>query len=268
MPQRKDSLKNIKLPKVSVLSKSERISMMFYELKKTKLDRVLVKDDNKLIGVVTLRDVFMKLASKRFSNISPSSLSMAAFVTEKLFHVNEETTLEEAVNVMTRENVSGLPVLKQNGSPSGLLTKNFLISLLAAELTGKVEDHIIKIGYRAAVGTPLSTILNEILKDKDMREFVVLQNNTPLGIVGEKEFSVFLFSYLSEDNLHHMKSALQKYVINDIMTLMKEKLKDRDTVRKAAALFANTNLVIYPVVKEENFQGVIRRRELFDQLVR
>ena len=267
MPQRKDSLTTINLPKISVLSKSEKISMMFYEIKKTKLDRVLVKDKDKLIGVVTLRDVFMKLASKKFSNMSPSSLSVAAFTSENLTHIDVKSTLGDAVNIMARENISALPVLEGKGAVLGLLTKNLLIHLLASELRGKVENYVIRTGYRITAETSLSTLINEILKDKDMREFTVVQNNLPLGIVGEKELSTFLFKYLSNDQIYHMKSALQKYVANHIMTLITEQLKSQDPVGKASDLMANTNLVIYPAVQEGSFLGVIRRRELFNQLL-
>ncbi|MGQ9780986.1 MAG: CBS domain-containing protein [Nitrososphaeria archaeon] len=267
MPQRKDNLESIALPKVSILSKSEKISMMFYKLKKTKLDRILVKDRNRLIGVVTLRDIFMKLASKNFSNISPSSLSIAAFTTEGLTYISSADTLGDAVDVMARKNLSALPVLGPDGNVIGILTKNQLIDLLSHELEGKVEDYIIRAGYKVAGETSLSALINEILKNKDMKEFAVVQNNMPLGVVGEKELSQFLFKYLSNDQVYHMKSALQKYVANDIMTLIAEPLKLQDPVQKAASLIANTNLVIYPVTKEEAFAGVIRRRELFEQLL-
>jgi len=267
LPQRKDSLTTISLPKISILSKSEKISMMFYEIKKTKLDRVLVKDKDKLIGVVTLRDVFMKLASKKFSNMSPSSLSVAAFTGEYLTHIDVKSTLSDAVNLMARENISALPVLKEDGSVSGLLTKNLLINLLASELRGKVENYVIKTRYRAMTETNLSTLINEILKDKDTREFTVVKNNLPIGVVGEKELSTFLFKYLSNDQIYHMKSALQKYVTNDIMTLITEQLESQDSIERASDLMANTNLVIYPVVRGGSFLGVIRRRELFNQLL-
>jgi len=267
LPQRKDSLATINLPKVSVLSKSEKISMMFYEIKKTKLDRVLVKDKDKLLGVVTLRDVFLKLASKKFSNISPSSLSVAAFTSENFIHIDAKKSLNDAVNLMAKENISALPVLKEDETVLGLLTKNLLVYLLTNELRGKVEDHVIKTGYKVMTETSLSILINEILKDKDIRAFTVVQNNQPLGVVGEKELSIFLFKYLSNDQIYHMKSALQKYVTNDIMTLITEQLKAQDPVQRASDLMANTNLVIYPVVKEENFLGVIRRRELFNQLL-
>ncbi|MGD0329457.1 MAG: CBS domain-containing protein [Nitrososphaeria archaeon] len=267
MPQRKDSLTTLNLPKVSILSKSEKISMMFYEIKKTKLDRVLVKDKDKLIGVVTLRDVFMKLASKKFSNISPSSLSVAAFTSERLTYTDAKSTLGEAVNIMARETISALPVFNGEGTVLGLLTKNLLIYLLASELKGKVENYVIKTGYSTIPETSLSSLINEILKDRDMREFAVVQNSIPSGVVGEKELSTFLFNYLSNDQIHHMKSALRKYVANDIMTLVTEQLKSQDPVQKASSLIAGTNLVIYPVIQEGVFSGVIRRRELFNQLL-
>ncbi len=252
---------------MSILSKSEKISLMFYELKKTKLDRILVKDKETLIGVVTLRDVFMKLASKKFSNISPTSLSVAAFTSERFVYISQDMTLSDAISIMSKEDVSALPVIGLNGKVQGLLTKNMLINLLSKELHGRVEDFLVRGGYRIPAGAGLSTVINEILRDKDMREFVVIQNTSPIGVVGEKELATFLFNYLSEDTVHHMRSALQKFVTNDIMVLITEKLSPQDPVQRAATLLSNTNLVIYPVTKGEHLLGVIRRRELFNQLV-
>ncbi|MEM1985673.1 MAG: CBS domain-containing protein [Nitrososphaeria archaeon] len=268
MLQRNIKLKSIPLQKVGVVSKSDKIPMMFYELKRTRLDRVIVKDGEKLVGVVTLRDIFTKLASKKFSNISPKSLSIASFMSENLVYVSENGTIEDVIKIMIEKNVSGLPVLDSKNNVLGMITKNYILNLLSNELKGIVIDYAIRTGYRILGGTSLATLSNEILKNVDMREFVVVQDNRPLGVVGEKELAIFLFNYLSDDNIMNMKNALQNYVVNDILTFVNETLKPNDTIQYAAKLFSNTNLVIYPITKDDILFGVIRRRELFNQLYR
>jgi CBS domain-containing protein len=268
LPQREDKLKSVLLQRVGLVSKSDKIPMMFHELKRTRLDRVIVKDNENLVGVVTLRDIFTKLASKKFSNISPKSLSIASFMSENLFYVLEDNTIDDVVKLMAEKNVSGVPVLDNRRKLLGIITKNYLISLLANELKGYVGDYIIRSGYKISVGTSLATLSNEILKNVDVREFVVVQEDRLLGVVGEKELAYFLFNYLSDDNIINMKNALQSYVVNDILTFVNEPLKPSDPVQYAAKLFSNTNLVIYPVAKDDVLLGVIRRRELFNQLSR
>ncbi len=268
MLQRNNKLKSIPLQKVGIVSKSDKMPMMFYELKRTKLDRVIVKDGEKLVGVVTLRDVFTKLASKKFSNISPKSLSIASFMSEKLVYASENETIDNAIKIMIEKNVSGLPVLDSKNNVLGMVTKNHILNLLSNELKGNVIEYVVRTGYRILEGTSLATLSNEILKDVDMREFVVVHDSRPLGIVGEKELAIFLFNYLSDDNIVNMRNALQNYVVNDILTFVNEILRPNDPVQRAAKLFSNTNLVIYPVIEDDKFFGVIRRRELFNQLYR
>jgi len=268
LPQRRDRLRTIQLQRVGLVSKSDKMPMMFHELKRTKLDRVIVKDREKLVGVVTLRDVFMKLASKRFSNISPKSLSIASFMSQSLVYALEDDTVEDVIRIMVEKNVSGVPVLDEGGNLLGIITKNYLIHLLSHELRGRVGDYAISSGYKILAGTSLATLSNEIMKDTDMREFVVVQDNRLLGVVGEKELAAFLFKYLSDDNIINMENALHSYVVNDIMTFVSEPLKPSDPVQHAAKLFSNTNIVIYPVAKDDVLVGVIRRRELFNQLYR
>jgi len=98
-------------PKTSVKSCSEKIA-------KHNIGSMLIREEGKIIGIVTKQDLVKKVIAK---GLSPSKLKVKDIMTKKLITVNPHEDLSDAVKLMIDNKVEQLPVTEKTEF-KGLLT--------------------------------------------------------------------------------------------------------------------------------------------------
>ena len=82
----------------------------------SKKNRLLVFDGNHLVGIVTATDIV------RAVHEMSSSFNIGRTVMKSVYTINEETSLQQAVEIMTQLRVGSLIIMK-NGEPDGIFTE-------------------------------------------------------------------------------------------------------------------------------------------------
>ena len=97
-------------------------------MKKNKIHRMLIVDDDKLTGYLSDRDV-MRVAPSPATSLSKfeirellDKLSVKDIMQKKVVTVDEDATIEEAALIMYQNKVGGLPVISQVGKVVGIIT--------------------------------------------------------------------------------------------------------------------------------------------------
>ena len=80
---------------------------------------VLVKEDGKLIGVITDRDIACRVTAE---GRDPRTTTAKSIMTDIVDHCSESDTLYEAAKIMMEKRVHRLPVLDRNEDLVGLLS--------------------------------------------------------------------------------------------------------------------------------------------------
>ncbi|MCP8316698.1 MAG: CBS domain-containing protein [archaeon] len=207
-----DSLDKIKvsdipLDKVFTISKSDKLAQLIYLMSKKGADRVIVTSEGIPVGVATVKDVFIKLSTRRLIGLSPSSMSVSGFMSDKFISGKLDDDLLTVSRKMRDEDISALPIISDN-QPIGLVTRKMIIGLLKNKGQIKVKDihtpSIITINSDAKLPQAL-----EKIRKSPIREIVVVDDDKPVGIISEKEIALTLFDLLSRDSIHHADSAFK-----------------------------------------------------------
>ena len=97
-------------------------------MKKNKIHRMLIVDEDKLVGYLSDRDV-MRVAPSPATSLSKfeirellDKLSVKDIMQKKVVTVSEDATIEEAALIMYQNKVGGLPVISQVGKVVGIIT--------------------------------------------------------------------------------------------------------------------------------------------------
>jgi acetoin utilization protein AcuB len=110
---------------VSMDDSLEKINRIF---EKHKFHHVLVMEEEKLIGIISDRDVlktispFIKTLSESTRDIKTLGTKAHQLMTRKPVTVIEDSGVKEAVNVFLKQNVSCLPVVSSSGRVTGVLS--------------------------------------------------------------------------------------------------------------------------------------------------
>ena len=83
-----------------------------------------ITKDNKVIGMVTDRDVCMAVAMR---DTKPSSVSVEEVMTGKVFSVDPDDDIQQALQTMQEHRVRRLPVITPEGELEGILSMNDVV---------------------------------------------------------------------------------------------------------------------------------------------
>ena len=97
-------------------------------MKKNKFHRMIIVDNNKLVGYLSDRDV-MRVAPSPATSLSKfeirsllDKLKVRDIMQTKVITVSEDATIEEAALIMFNNKVGGLPVISEVGAVVGIIT--------------------------------------------------------------------------------------------------------------------------------------------------
>jgi CBS domain-containing protein len=247
-----------------IVSKAQKIPLAIELMRRYNVDRVVVVSDSKVVGVVTLKDIFSKLSSKRMSGVSPTSLSVAAFASPNIITAHPEESAREAAGKMLKHNVSALPVVGDDGVVRGLVTKLLLIPLMSkSNLCCKefATPSYLTISPRSKLSSAL-----ERLSKTPVRELVVVEADRPLGVIGEREAAFTLFNLLRIDQIRHFDTFIKRLLVVDAMRRLNVALSGEESLKEAAKLMRSSGANTLPLVKEGKVFGVLNRDNIFERL--
>ena len=138
---------NYRINRPYKISNYEKVENLVNMMRKNKVNSILVTgvNDNKLIGIVTKRDLNF------IENYDDLIVNDIMTTIDNLITGNENTTYEEAINVMRKHKVEKLPLIDSNQNIIGLFTaKDILYYQNDMKLSNLDESYRLRCG--AAIG--------------------------------------------------------------------------------------------------------------------
>ncbi|UOQ93058.1 CBS domain-containing protein [Halobacillus shinanisalinarum] len=112
------TVKDVMTSDVSVCQSNETLYDAASMMKQQNVGAVPIADENgQLMGMVTDRD----LVIRGYAGKSPDSTPIQQVMSDHLYHVSPETSLEEASQLMAKHQVRRLPVV-ENGKLTGIIS--------------------------------------------------------------------------------------------------------------------------------------------------
>ncbi len=100
-------------------------------INKFDLDSVIVVQSGKPTGIITLKDILVRMVEH---GMPPNAVIAREIYTNPLVTIDEEATIEEAVNLMKRWRIKHLPVTK-NDRLIGMLTHTEIVFAVPSMLS-------------------------------------------------------------------------------------------------------------------------------------
>ena len=110
------------------------------------MHHILIKDNTKLIGVITDRDLWKNLSPTVGTRKETPQDSLVLnkkvhlIMTRDLITATEDVTINEAVLLFYDHKISCLPVIDENQSPIGIITWRDIIKVLALQYRRKTQS--------------------------------------------------------------------------------------------------------------------------------
>jgi len=226
----------------------------------TEISHLLVVDGERLVGIVSEKDVLSKLATIRTWSASTGGLHVSSFVKRKPFTLSPDTSLQDAVRVMLRENLGAVPVM-ESGRLIGLLTKEDVLKVL--KIKGNVAVREIAT-HKLITLSPRDTLAyaRRIIVEKMLSSLPVIEGFKLLGVLTDvraMEAVVRLYE-LAPWNVR--RERFRKLLVQDVFERKCTCITPAEPVSSLVERILEERAKSVLVVEKNNLLGIVTKSDV------
>lgn len=254
-------VRDVMIKDYPVVDKDETLGHAVRIMRKYDSDRVVVVKKGKLVGIMTKKDIMMKLATLRTRNIVPGRMHVSSFMTPDPKTIPPTLSVVEAAQRMLADNIGSYPVVEED-QVIGLITRWEL-----AQLAEKLDE------YKAAdIMTTIPEVLRTSNKVLHARQLLLKYNVIFLPVVDEEGR---LVGYVTTDEIadaflafhdivpeKYRKERIEHLLVDDIMRLRPPVVSPEDGVTSILEQLRTKKTKGAVVVHNDKLIGIISLTEL------
>ncbi|HUU75014.1 MAG TPA: CBS domain-containing protein [Methanoregulaceae archaeon] len=179
---------------VFIVAPGENVSYARNLMLKHKISRLPVLEAEKLIGIITKKDIGYKLRQTEpvWRRRPIDHIPVHVLMTPDPISIPPDATIKEIAAMMIEGDISGLPVI-ENGTLIGIVTKSDLlrsshIGRLSTRVADIMEDAITVSRYHS-----LDHVI-DIMRERDDKVVVVNNDGTLAGLITESNLAFYMYA--------------------------------------------------------------------------
>ncbi len=200
------------------VAKDETLEYAVKLMNRYGFDRAVALKAKKIAGIVTKKDIMLKLGTLRTRNVVPGRLHVSSFMTPDPITVNRSNTVKEMVRIMVENNIGSLPVV-ENEEPVGLVTRWEISSLLKDAKDLKAVDVMITIPEALKPTHKLLHARQLLLKYDLIYMPVIDEDNRPIGYITVDVIADAFIAFHDIVPEKHRKERIEHLLVDDVMRL-------------------------------------------------
>lgn len=244
------------------IDKSATLSYALDLIEKKGTRRLLVTNDGKIAGILTMRNLTKELGTRKKGSIPASSLHVATAVSDNYVKLLPDTKVRDAVTLMARN--GGVIIVVDCGKVLGWVTPTEL--LMRTELQGYAAEVMQKEPIVAHPGDRVSHV-RRVMLDNDIGRVPVVDDGKLVGIVTEKDIVKAMRSFRDIVDANKQDARIKNLIVEDIMKMSVKTAYSNAPIRDVVKLMLDENIGGVPIVNlEEQLVGIVTRRCIVNRL--
>ena len=253
------------------IDKDAKIKDALSIMSKKEIDRLIVLRDRKeLYGIITEFDVLFKLSQTVVKRFQPYNTSVASATTTPVDTVYLDTYVKTAANMMLERGYSCLPVLNQDNSLYGLVTKREIIGILRkyGEEHGEKPVKAVMDRVRGKVELFHRLVQAESkMRASGFNTLIVTHEKKFIGIVTALDIAKAIFTIKKLMPTQQWEYNLRKILVIDIVNKSVETLHPEASLKNVVSILFKGRQKLVPIIEEREVVGVVSRRHIIRYMI-
>ncbi len=255
-----------------MLDKDETLEAAWELMDKRDYDKLLAMEDEKLVGVMALRDIMLKIGTERTRRTVPGRLHVSAFInTEPLYTVKPDTPIHEAARMMLENRVQigtfeatiGVLPVVEDGRVVGAVSKWEIARFVAEGGVDAMARDVMTV--KPFVLRWMDKVLHarRLMAENDVSFIPVLDEEDRLmGYITVYEVTYALLAFHEIVPEKHRKIRIQHLLVHDVMRLRAPRVTPDTPVSEVAKAILEKRSRGAVVLTEGRLTGIITLDEL------
>ena len=228
----------------------------------------------KLKGIITAMDIidylgggskFEIIRKRHGGNFYKAIYEPIKFImTSRVISIETTGKIDEAIELMKKHNVGGLPVIDEEGKIWGIITERDIAFLFAGKIggvkvSGIMSTNVVTISPKESIFMAEKTMV-----EKGFRRLPLVYDDKLAGIVTVMDILRF---FGGSEVFHHLKSGTIMQVlqteIEEIATKKLITVSPETDIGEAARIMEENNVGALPVLENNKLAGLVTERDFF-----
>ncbi len=227
-----------------------------------------------LEGIVTATDVIdylgggekFQIIQKRFAGNIFKAINepIKLIMTKKVVSVQTSAKMSKAIELMTQQNLGGLPVVDDKNRVKAIITERDIANMFADRISGVAVARLMSENVVTAI--PKTTIFEaeRTMTTQGFRRLPIISEGKVVGIITAMDIIRFfgtgkVFRYLKSGTMTQVLSTPAFEIATKDVAI----IEPNADVGQAAKIMQEKNIGALPVVKSEKLVGIITERDFF-----
>lgn len=263
-------IKDIMSSKVVVVDKDQNLNDALKLMKKHKISRLPVINTNnnherELVGIITEKDIALRLGSSRYGNMPPSHFHVSTVMTPDPITLNAAENLGKAAKIMIENKIGGIPIV-EDGEIIGIITKTDFIKTCQGIPYNKtyIKDRMQTDVMTVNPGDRL-VHARRILIDEDIGRLPVMNGDEIEGILTAKDIADSMISFRKIVPDKYQAARIRNLIVEDIMTQNVRTINEEKTIADASTFMIDEDFSGVPVTSDTGeITGMITKTDLMN----
>jgi CBS domain-containing protein len=268
----KMQVKDIMKEEIVHVDKDQNIQDALKLMKKHKISRLPVVNMNmdnirELVGIVTEKDISIKLGSSKYGNLPPSHFHVSTVMKQDPVVVQKTENIGKAAKTMLENKIGGMPVVN-DCEIVGMLTKTDFLEIChgkpfnATSISERMNDDLITV-------SPSDRLVHarRCLIDKEIGRLPVVEEDILEGILTAKDVAMAMISFKKVVPDKYKTARIRNLLVEDVMTQNVKTLDGEATLDDAATFMLENRFSGIPIEVDGTLAGIITKTDLMNFVV-
>ncbi|MFX1293461.1 MAG: CBS domain-containing protein [Promethearchaeota archaeon] len=243
-----------------LIDKNQLVTDALSLMNKYNLSMLLCVNNEKLVGMITERDIADRLGSNRAKQLTPSRIHVSGVMTYNP-KVISDISVNEAAELMDRHKITGLPVVIENNLV-GFISQNEIIDLCFKFTTISIEGLMSPVKIEISPNDRL-VHARKLMFDNKFGSLLVIEGGKVVGVVSEGSLARGFANFRESVPARHQEERIRHLLVKDAMKQLDDHLTTKSTIADAAKMMLEKGVRALPVVNEEgSLIGIITKGDL------
>jgi len=234
------------------VGKDEQYSEVFWKLEKSKDTHLVVVEDDKPIGIISIKD-FTRILTDRLRRKRLAHVFASGLMTTNLISVDGDVYLKDVARKMLEKGISSM-LVRIDDSYKIITKRDFLKNIdLIKEI--KIKDIMTKEPITVPKGIKI-TGAEMLLREKKISILPVVEAGSLIGYVDVRILSKFLVELFLEPEHKHPEKLLRDLTLEEIMA-RPIYVTPEDSLHDIAKVLLKKGFKGTPIVTSENNPRVV-----------
>ena len=265
-------VKDIMKEEVVHVDKDQNIQDALKLMKKHKISRLPVVNintdhDRELVGIVTEKDIALRLGSSKYGNLPPSHFHVSTVMKQDPVVIESTQNIGIAAETMIKNKIDGMPVIN-NCEIVGMLTKTDFLEICkgkpfnATNIADRMKTDLVTV-------SPSDRLVHarRCLIDKEVGRLPVVEEDILEGIITAKDVANAMISFRKIVPDKYKNARIRNLLVGDVMTQNVKTIDGGSTLDQAATIMLENRISGIPVELDGKLKGIITKTDLINFVV-